>query len=129
MLERILSSVHLPVSAYLTIIGAKTLIFGTETAGAVEAALPVWLTYVWAALALLGGVVTTGGTLAGRNRLEYVGHWATLSALAIFLLAEGPTSGLLGVLTLAGVTAIRMRVLTRDPLARQEAARLVGREH
>lgn len=122
--RRILAAPHLPIAAYLGLVGA------TSTT-ALDEAVAWWLNAAWSFVLVLGTLLIVWGVAADRTRAESVGHMFHLFALALLgavSLAAIGGGDVLALATLAAVSGLRMRVLRRARAARREAGQILAGE-
>jgi len=123
VLTRALDACHLPVAFYLAYAGTLALLHGP---GQVLSTLPAWLSYAWATALVIGALLTFYGTLLDHNRAESAGHGFHLFGLGLYALTAYLAIGMSGslvvvVLTLGGVSASRLRLLSRSRKGKQVA--------
>lgn len=128
--ERILGGPHLPIALYLVYVGQRTLADPAESP-LLDAVLAVWLTYAWAGALVLGGILIFVGAVTASTRLESTGHGFHFAGLVIYgvvAIAAGlfgsPTVAVL--LTLGGVSALRLRQLAKEREAQQVAGEILN---
>lgn len=128
--ERVLGGPHLPVALYLIYVGRRTLADPTHSP-LIDASLAIWLTYAWAGALVLGGVLIFVGALTASTRLESTGHGFHFAGLAIYTVVA-VAAGLFGspliavLLTLGGVSALRLRQLSKEREAQQVAGQILN---
>lgn len=126
-IERLLAGVHLPIAAYLGIIG---LMLALTPDNGVTDTLPAWLAWAWMGAFVGGAAVIFYGTATERSRAESVGHAFHLFSLGLFvavLSVQGADQGV-ALSALAAVSLMRMRTLKKSRRAKQEATRLLHEE-
>lgn len=126
--RRLLEAPHLPIALYLGVFGLSAL--AGDRSPALES-LPVWLVGTWAVSLVVGAGLVTWGVMGQRTRAESSGHMLHLCGLAFYGAAHLSLIGGDDVVTLAvlaGVAAIRMRVLVKSREAMREAGRILGGE-
>ena len=114
----------LPVAAYLAYVGIRALADDSPVARF----LPAWLDVGWASALIAGTVLVVVGTVTLRPRAESAGHALHLAGIALYAACYATTLNLgavVAILTLGGVAAIRLHVLSRAREARAEAGDLL----
>lgn len=114
----------LPVAAYLGYVGVRAL----SEDSPVARFLPAWLDAGWVAALIVGTVLVVAGTVTGRTRAESAGHALHLAGILLYAASYVTVlnvGAVAAILTLGGVAAIRMHVLTQARAARTEAGELL----
>lgn len=99
--------------------------------GALDRAVPPWLSLAWAAILITGTTLVVWGIMAARTRAESTGHmfhlvaFGLLAAVNVAVLDGGDVVALL---VLAAVSLLRMRGLARSRAAQREAGRVLRGE-
>lgn len=120
--RRLLDAPHLPITAYLAFIGAASV---TDP---LADHLPTWLSLAWSFALLFGAGLIVFGVATQQTRPESAGHGFHLFGLGFLLavsIAATDLNDLAAVLALAGVSVLRLRVLSRSREAKAEANRLL----
>ena len=114
----------LPVAAYLAYVGIRALTDDSPVARF----LPAWLDAGWTAALIAGSVLVVAGTVTARTRAESAGHALHLAGIALYAACYATAlhvDAVAAILTLGGVAAIRLHVLSEARAAREEAADLI----
>lgn len=115
----------LPVAAYLGYVGAD----GFANRSRLDAFLPDWLGTVWSAALLTGAALVILGTITARTRAESAGHGLHVAGIVLYAACYATSlnvNAVAAILTLGGVAAIRLHVLSQARAARQVAGELIG---
>lgn len=124
----LMAAPHLPIVAYLAVIGWRAIAAGGIAPASMEHALPVWLVLLWTVAIAAGGTLATLGGLGSWTRTESSGLALLLVGAAIYGVVLAATQwphSLTIILVSAAIVAmcaIRMRVLTLARRAREVAA-------
>ena len=114
----------LPIAAYLAYVGIRALTDDSPVARF----LPSWLDTGWAGALIAGTVLVVVGTVTLRPRAESAGHALHLAGIALYAACYATAlhvDAVAAILTLGGVAAIRLHILSRAREARTEAGHLI----
>lgn len=119
---------HLWVTVYLGYIGVHSLL-RLQSPRVMEYALPSWLTTAWMCALTAGGMLALAGCLTARTRVESAGlalqtFGIGLYAAIVAAVVHISPSDYAAVVTLVGVGASRMWVLSRARRAQAKAGRV-----